>query len=133
MDIVSADTITRAIMAAAGAAGTAAGRQAWEALQPVLRRALHRRGPAGELAAATTEVEPAGEPRVRELVGTVIEQDPEFAGQLSDWAREHAGTLNVAITYDQRQDHSRVSNTVSGDAKVQKLLQGRDFTGTINM
>ncbi|MFF7634904.1 hypothetical protein ACFZB9_17340 [Kitasatospora sp. NPDC008050] len=144
MDIVSAGTITEAITAAAGAAGTAVGRQAWEALLTVARRVRHRGAvepAAGESATAELApvvplpVDPASEPQVRELITTLVEhqrQDPGLAADLAGWAREHAAALHVTVHYDRSEDHSSVSNVVSGNARVAKLIQGRDFNGTIN-
>ncbi|WP_329569905.1 hypothetical protein [Kitasatospora sp. NBC_01266] len=127
MDIVSAGTITEAITAAAGAAGTAVGRQAWDSLQTLVRR-LRR---PGEPAAEVAEPDPSDGPGVRELIGTVLEHhedDPDFAADLAAWTRTHAAALNVTVTYD----HSSVRNTVSGNARVTKMVQGRDISGAIN-
>ncbi|WP_035841243.1 hypothetical protein [Kitasatospora azatica] len=130
MDIDAASTITEAITAAAGAAGTAVGRQAWEALQAVARRTFRRGEPGAELTTVSEEpVDPADQQQVRELITTLIdrrEQDPELAAELADWV----GTQVFVVKIDQT---STVSNTVRDNAQVTKLVQGRDFGGSITL
>lgn len=131
MDIMSAETITTAITAAAGAAGTAVGRQAWEALLAVARRFARRGEPDADPATVSgravelAAVDPADERQVRELTALIIEgsgQDQDFAADLADWARQHAGVVQL--------NHGTVTNTVSGEARIGKLFQGRDFNIT---
>ncbi|GAB2731057.1 hypothetical protein [Kitasatospora kifunensis] len=134
MDIVSAGTITEAITAAAGAAGTAAGRQAWEALLTVARRA-RRRGAGESAEIEPASVDPGSEPQVRELIATLVEDredDPTLADDLTAWARRHAAALNVTVTYDNSTDNSTVTNVIKDNARVTKVIQGRDISGTFN-
>lgn len=128
MDLASASALTAAVGAAATSAGSEAGRQAWDALVSLARRAVGRSG-------AVTEGEPdedlpadpADGEQVRVLTGRLValaESDPHLLQELESWARRY----DIALT----SDHSSVTNTVSGNARVQgPVIQGRDFQGPI--
>ncbi|PYC80850.1 hypothetical protein C7C46_11940 [Streptomyces tateyamensis] len=137
MDVDAASALTQAVSAVAGAAGTAVGKQAWEALQQLAKRAYQRARPGAELDLAAdapvdpadAPVDPADEEQVRVLTGTLIaryDHDPELARDLAGWLSEHAGSVRL-------EQDSTVTNVVSENARVAKLIQGRDFHGTINL
>ncbi|MBT2387089.1 hypothetical protein J7E86_26645 [Streptomyces sp. ISL-11] len=126
VDPVSLSAITTAVTAAAGSVGTEAGRQAWGSLAELARRALGRGrteddgGPAPVL-----PLDPRDEDQVRSLAALLFAralEDPRFAEEFRGWAERVRPGLSV--------DNSQVTNTVSGQARVGTLVQGRDIDWT---
>ncbi|MCD9141108.1 hypothetical protein [Streptomyces albireticuli] len=125
VDPVSLSAITTAVTAAAGSVGTEAGRQVWGSLADLARRAVGRgRGePAAEPVALP--LDPADGEQVRALAALLFAgalRDPRLAEEFRTWAAEARCRLPV--------DNSSVTNTVSGQARVGTLIQGRDIDWT---
>ncbi|MFE0045550.1 hypothetical protein [Streptomyces albireticuli] len=125
VDPVSLSAITTAVTAAAGSVGTEAGRQVWGSLADLARRAVGRgRGePAAEPVALP--LDPADGEQVRALAALLFAgalRDPDLAEELRSWEAGARPGLTV--------DNSRVTNTVLGQARVGRLIQGRDVTWT---
>ncbi|MGW0998886.1 hypothetical protein ACWD5V_37570 [Streptomyces sp. NPDC002523] len=122
MDPVSASAIAAAIStAAANSAGGEAGRTAWASLVALWRRTTHRNTDAGDEPSDAHDEE-----GVRAFAATVIEEcrhNPALVAELAGWARQYG-------LADQT-DQGGVNNTVSGEARVDRLIQGRDFSGPI--
>lgn len=121
MDLLSAGAITAAVTTAATSAGGEAGRAGWESLVALWRRAV-RRG-------TDADIEPAALPheddRIRAFAAAVVEEcrsNPAFAYEVTTWARRHG--------FATRQEGT-VTNTVSGTAHVDRLVQARDISGDI--
>ncbi|PHQ52481.1 hypothetical protein BLA24_06785 [Streptomyces cinnamoneus] len=118
VDPMSLTAISTAVTAAAGAAGTEAGRRMWGSLTDLARRAFGRGGE--DDGAAPLPLDPRSEEQVRELAALIFtqgRQDPRFAAEFREWA-ERASALSV--------DNSTVTNNFSGRGGV--VYQGRDFT-----
>ncbi|MEV5477340.1 hypothetical protein AB0L66_34080 [Streptomyces sp. NPDC052207] len=124
MDPVSASAIAAAVgTAAANAAGGEAGRTAWESLAALWRRTVHRGTDPGDAVPRAQDDE-----MVRAFAATVVEEgrrNSAFAAELATWARQHG--------FDIRATQDSINNTVSGDARVGRLIQGRDFSGPVNL
>ncbi|MBB4893182.1 hypothetical protein FHS39_002213 [Streptomyces olivoverticillatus] len=120
IDPVSLSAITAAVSAAAGSVGTEAGRQAWGSLTDLARRTF-RRADDGE-DTALLPLDPQDDEQVQALSALIfgrVYQDPQFADEYRQWA-ERAAAVSV--------DNSRVTNTISGRARVRNAYQGRDIT-----
>ncbi|GHF29108.1 hypothetical protein GCM10010218_07830 [Streptomyces mashuensis] len=121
VDPVSLDAVTTAVSAAAGAAGTEAGRQVWGGLVRLARRAAGRGGPEEEPAdLAPLPSDPADATQVQALAALVFGrafQDPDFAAEFRSWAEQARTVVSVG--------EGAVTNIVSGRART--VLQGRDF------
>ncbi|MFE0464387.1 hypothetical protein ACFW1A_34560 [Kitasatospora sp. NPDC058965] len=123
MDIDAVKTVTEAVSAAAGAAGTAVGKQAWESLVALAKRAYTRAKPGAELA----EVDPTNPAEVSVLTGTVLarhDADPELAAELASWL----GQYGQVVQTDQR--FSTVTNTISGNSE--RTVQAQTINGSVN-
>ncbi len=122
MDPVSAAAIAGAITtAAANSAGGEAGRTAWESLVALWRRRIT---PDADTDSGPPDAQDAA--AVGDFARAVVEaggRDAGFAAQLAVWAREQGVSVRV--------DHGSVTNTVAADARVERLVQGRDFSGPI--
>jgi hypothetical protein len=121
MDLLSAGAIAAAVTTAANSAGGEVGRAGWESLVALWRRAV-RRG-------TDPDVEPAAllheDERIRAFAAAVVEEcrsNPAFAGEVTNWARRYGFAV---------QQEGTVTNTVSGTAHVDRLVQARDISGDI--
>lgn len=137
MDVDSA--LALAATAAASAASEA-GRQAWQSLVSLARRATGR-GPGEPLpadpATGPDDPVPAGDDpaAVRtlqlRLVTDQARRDPDFAAQLCQWAARHQAALQ-----GQRVDaeHGQVHNRIGDGARIQgPVIQTGNVTGGINL
>ncbi|WP_165988042.1 hypothetical protein [Streptomyces sp. YIM 98790] len=143
IDPLSFEAVSTAVTAAAQGAGGEAGRQVWGSLTTLVRRTFGRgtpsEGPEDSEAGGTAapggggdgagEAEPAlpldpeDEGQVRELAALIFGrafQDPEFAAEFRRW-REQAEAAPAAGA-------TQVVNQVTGNARVQNLVQGQNIT-----
>jgi hypothetical protein len=99
---------------AANAASQEAGKQAWQGLVALVRRARHQ---------PNAEVEPA---HIESLAATLVDTargDPQFAADLRAWFEQVA---RIAGTSD------ATSNLITDGARVAgNVVQARDITGPI--
>ncbi|MBP2406301.1 hypothetical protein ACQEVX_31390 [Streptomyces syringium] len=126
VDPLSLGAITTAVTAAAGSVGTEAGRQAWGSLVDLARRTFGR-GRDDDSATALLPLDPADDEQVQSLSALLFAQalqNPGFAAEFRAWAESARPHLSV--------DNSQVHNTVSGNAQVGHLVQGKDITWTSN-
>lgn len=123
------DTALALANAAAGGAAGAAGQSAWQSLVSLVRRDRGRDAADVPDDGSGPGPERGGE-QARLLYGRIVERaraDEEFAGLLCRWAEQHGGALRGA-------DHSRVNNSVPGDARVHgPVIQARDIQGGIHL
>ncbi|UQI46787.1 hypothetical protein M1P56_21765 [Streptomyces sp. HU2014] len=125
VDPVSLSAITTAVTAAAGSVGTEAGRRVWGSLAELARRAVGRGRGEEETEPVALPLDPTDGEQVRALAALLFARalrEPDFAEELRSWADGARPGLTV--------DNSRVTNTVSGQARVGRLIQGRDVTWT---
>ncbi|MEU4211603.1 hypothetical protein AB0F13_16650 [Streptomyces sp. NPDC026206] len=125
VDPVSLDAITTAVTAAAGSVGTEAGRQVWGSLVDLTRRAL-RRGREEDGAPVPLPADPGDQQEVQALAALLfggIFQDEALTAEYRQWEEQARTVLSV--------DNSTVTNTVSGNARVGNLYQGRDINVTL--
>lgn len=125
VDPVSLSAITTAVTAAAGSVGTEAGRQVWTSLADLARRAVGRGRGEPEPVPVPLPLDPGDEEQVRGLAALLFARaarDARFAAEFRAWAAD-AGRVLPA-------DNSSVTNTVSGQARVGTLIQGRDVHWT---
>lgn len=129
VDPVSLGAVTTAVTAAAGSVGTEAGRQAWESLTGLVRRAFGRgREEEGDSGTLVLPLDPQDREQVQELSALIFgqaRQDARFAAEYREW-EEQAARLQVSV------DNSRVTNTVSRSRVDGPLIQGRDLNITWN-
>lgn len=121
VDPVSLGAITTAVTAAAGSVGTEAGRQAWGSLVDLARRAFGR-GRDDDAGTVALPVDPRDDEQVRSLSALLFAhalQNPGFAEEFRAWSENSRATLAL--------DNSQVTNTVTGNARVGTLIQGRDI------
>ncbi|MEU1373748.1 hypothetical protein ABZ442_08800 [Streptomyces triculaminicus] len=124
VDPLSLEAITTAVTAAAGSVGTEAGRQAWGSLADLARRAFGRGRQEADDAAAALPLDPASGPQNQALAALLFGrafQDEAFAAEYRRW-EESARAVYASV------DNSTVVNSVSGEARVRTLYQGRDIT-----
>ncbi|ARZ66541.1 hypothetical protein SMD11_0875 [Streptomyces albireticuli] len=125
VDPVSLSAITTAVTAAAGSVGTEAGRRVWGSLAELARRAVGRGRGEEETEPVALPLDPTDGEQVRALAALLFARaarDPRFADDFRAWATDAGPGLTV--------DNSSVTNTVSGQARVGTLIQGRDIDWT---
>jgi Tfp pilus assembly protein PilV len=114
MDAAVATVVLSSVNAAMNSASQEAGKQTWQSLVALVRRA--RREP-------DAVVEPV---HADSLTATLIEaagRDPQFAADLCNWIESIARLAGSNDT---------VNNTVSNGARITgNVVQGRDFSGPI--
>ncbi|TDC74532.1 hypothetical protein [Streptomyces hainanensis] len=122
IDPLSLEVVGTAVTAAAGSAGSEAGRQAWTSLASLVRRAFGR-GSDEEPAVSGLPLDPGDEEQIRSLTALVFGrayQDQEFAEAFAEWRRSNEAVLGASSV--------TVRNTVTGGARVQNLVQGQNIT-----
>ncbi|SBW28828.1 hypothetical protein FDG2_6051 [Candidatus Protofrankia californiensis] len=121
LDPLNASAITATISAILGGAAGEAGRNAWESLATLVRRAFGRGSPPDDIvdhAPSDEEVEALA----RELAARA-RTDPGFGEALRSWASHMSPPPS---------DNDRVLNMITGDAYVEgNVVQARDVAGSI--
>lgn len=141
MDPSSAAALVAAAAAAAGSSAAGeAGRQAWESLVGLVRRAAGRPDGTGEQrpegpADPADLADPGDEEQVRLLCERVVERmraDDAFAEVLLRWSREYREVLGPS---GDPADRRGAANVVSGTARVcgSVLQVGGDVQGDIHL
>ncbi|MBT0772294.1 hypothetical protein KIH74_25335 [Kineosporia sp. J2-2] len=117
MDPLTASALTTTLTAVLGSAAGEAGKSAWATLTDATRRLLGREAPAAQALEAAGD-EPL--PRTIDLaVGTVLQaaaDHPDFAAELLRWHESTTQDVRIATS-------GGVNNSVSGDARVDRLIQ----------
>ncbi|WP_461031212.1 hypothetical protein [Streptomyces mayteni] len=122
LDPMSLEAIGTAVTAAAGSAGSEAGRQGWASLAGLVRRAFGR-GDDVEPDGSGLPLDPEDDEQVRSLAALVfsrVYQDPEFAEAFEEWRRRNEAGWGASPVV--------VQNTVTGNATVHNLVQGHSIT-----
>ncbi|MGH3908327.1 MAG: hypothetical protein ACRDTE_29705 [Pseudonocardiaceae bacterium] len=124
LDPISITALTTAITAAARGAAGEAGKQTWNTLTNLVRKAFGLHSPPGTDLTALRST-PDNEHRAVELataLTTRAREQQAFADALIDWLTTVQRDLDLS--------EGKITNTVSGDVHG-SILQGRDFSGPI--
>ena len=120
MDPLTATTLTGTLTALLGSTAGEAGKSAWNALSTVTRQLLGRRAPASVALEAAAEGPVEARAQALEVASAAIlvaaAENPEFSKALVRWHEQNAGTVQITGS-------SGVSNSVSGHAQVDRLIQ----------
>ena len=116
MEAALAALVLGCVKSAVGSASQDAGKQAWQSLVALIRKA--RRQPDAVVEPTETEAETLATTLVE-----AAEQDPEFAAELRGWV-ELVGTIAGG--------NDNVTNTISDGAHIKgNVVQARDISGSI--
>ncbi|MBR7828170.1 hypothetical protein KDK95_17770 [Actinospica sp. MGRD01-02] len=114
VDPALATLVLSSVNTAANAASQEAGKQLWQGLVALVRRA--RREP-------NAEVEPAHAQALAAILVTTASRDPQFAADLRSWIEQAAQLTPTS---------GDTSNSISGDARVAgNVVQARDISGPV--